>query len=174
MQTELTCTCYFLSLCPIRNQYAVEVLIFGNLALPCYQRRTGFLWTCTAVYEFADLNGWNLIQLMRLFMHPWKLHCETIWYSNWTQRDKNWNVYDSQTWEKEKNWQIRFTHQTVNINLKLKTMKTNWNHIPRTTRMCILHQIKNNVQSTVHNNGFRMTRDKGLKVSEASCPLTWL
>lgn len=28
------------------------------------------LWVC----EFADLNGWNLIWLMRLFMHPWKLH----------------------------------------------------------------------------------------------------
>lgn len=44
--------------------------------------------------------------------------------------------------KKKKNWQIRFTHQTININLKLKTMKTNWNHSPRTTRMCILHQIK--------------------------------
>lgn len=163
MQTELTHTCSFLRLCPIRNQYDVGVLISQQkLALYgyCLVNMYCGLWVCWFKW---------MIQLMRLFMHPWKLYWETIRYSNWTQRDKNWNVYDSQTWENKKN--LRFTHQTVNINLKLKT---NWNHSPRTTRMCILHQMKNNVQSTVHNNGFRMTRDKGWKGSEASCPLTWL
>lgn len=159
MQTELTCTCYFLSLCPIRNQYAVEVLIFGNLALPCYQRRTGFLWTCTAVYEFADLNGWNLIQLMRLFMHPWKLHCETIWYSNWTQRDKNWNVYDSQTWEKKK----KLTNQVHTPNCQHKPkIENHENELkPYSTDNKNVYSSSNKKQCTKHSTQQWFQNDSG-------------
>lgn len=69
------------------------------------------------------------------------------------------------------------TNQVQTPNLKSK-----WNHSPQTARMCILHQMKNNVQSTVHDNvpwflndsGYRMGRVGSIMPSYLTLGLWWL